>query len=136
MCLKCAAAKTDRTQAHVSLPRKRYKATHTHRPCLFPRTRKHTHTHTPYLSNSVSSNSFLSQTVFTHAHEHTCSPHPAKRERWLVNKQWHSARSVTRPSFDQHCCSCSSQQCFLSFCPLNAAMHTLANTRTHTPMNL
>lgn len=94
---------------------------HTHRICLFPLS------HTPYLSNSVSSNSFLSQTVYTHIHKHTCSPHPAKRERWLVNKQWHSAHSVTRLSFDQHRCSCSPQQCFLSFC-----LRMLPCTHTHT----
>lgn len=83
----------------------------------------HTHTlsyfsHTPYLSNSVSLNSFYLKLCFcTHIHRHTCSPHPAKRKRWLVNKQWHSAHSVTRLGFDQHRCSCSPQQSFPSFLP-------------------
>lgn len=129
VCLKCAAAKTDRTQAHIRLPRKRYKATLTH-----------THTQASSLPSHTHPLSFqlcifelfsVSNCLHTHIHMHTCSPHPAKRERWLVNKQWHSARSVTRLSFDQHCCSCSPQQCFLSFCPPNAAMHTLTNTHTH-----
>lgn len=111
---------------------KRYKDTHTH---------IHTHTHglslpslRAYLPNSVSFELFLSQTLTTHTHihKHTCSPRPAKRERWLVNKQWHSTHSVTRLGFDQHRCSCSPQQCFLSFCLPNVATHVPQNARTHT----
>lgn len=130
VCLKCAAAKSDRTQAHISLPRKRYKATHTHTGLVSPLSL------TPYLSNSVSSNSFclkLSVCLHTHIHKHTCSPRLAKRERWLVNKQWHSAHSVTRLGFDQHRCSCSPQQCFLSFLPAECC-HARALPCTHTPI--
>lgn len=84
--------------------------THTHMQSYF--------SHTPYLSNSVTLNSFCLKLCFcTHIHRHTCSPHPAKRKRWLVNKQWHSAHSVTRLVFDQHRCSCSPQQSFPSFLP-------------------
>lgn len=129
-CLKCAAAKSDRTQAHISLPRERYKGTHTYRPCLLSLSLSLK----PYLSNSVSSNSFcLKLCLHTHIHRHTCSPRSAKRERWLVNKQWHSAHSVTRLGFDQHRCSCSPQQCFLSFCLLNAAVrvHMCTHIQTH-----
>lgn len=127
VCLKCAAAKSDRTQAHISLPRERYKDTHTHTEALSLLSLSHT----PYISNSVSANSFclkLCLSPHTHIHKHTCSPRPAKRKRWLVNKQWHSAHSVTRMGFDQHRCSCSPQQCFLSFCLPNATMHAHAHT--------
>lgn len=83
------------------------------------------------LSQTLSVSSFLS--LSPHTHRHTCSPRPAKRERWLVNKQWHSAHSVTRLGFDQHRCSCSPQQCFLSFCPLNVAhTHTHTRAQIHT----
>ena len=114
VCVKCAAAKTDRTQAHISLPRKRYKATHTGLVSSL------SHPHTLSFQLCIFE-LFLSQTVYTHTH--TCSPHPAKRKRWLVNKQWHSAHSVTRLSFDQHRRFCSPQQCFLSFCLPNAVVH-------------
>lgn len=129
-CLKCAAAKSDRTEAHISLPRKKVQR-HTH---------SHTYTRLVYaLSQSLSSQLCIFRTLsvsnsvstHTHIHKHTCSPRPAKRERWLVNKQWHSAHSVTRLGFDQHRCSCSPQQCFLSFCLPNVATHVPRNTHTH-----
>lgn len=101
------------------------KAAQTKKTCLF--------SGTPCLSNSVSSNSFCLKLCFcTHIHKHTCSPHSAKRERWLVNKQWHSAHSVTRLGFDQHRCSCSPQPRFLSFYLPNL-FHSGTQTRAHAP---
>lgn len=79
-CLKCAAAKSDRTQAHISLPRERYKGTHTHTglvsslsnpisPTLYLRTLS--------VSNSDSTHTYTS----THAHLAL----PKGRGGWWIN---------------------------------------------------